>query len=118
MSDPVFHCGCRRREDADSEIKSACSAKPDPFTAEELKIFERLRRIRREADQCKSRLREVIAEEDSAARGKPSGEAEECIELLSMLRKERRELLRRADEAWNRRMVLLGHLPESPVTAW
>lgn len=80
--------------------KKCCAAKADPFTAEELDIFKKLRALRDEADG----LKEILKTLENPA------EKEAVENRLAEIRDEWKQLKQDGEAARKRRMILLGHL--------
>lgn len=102
-------CGGSQNPGEDGPL--CCNFKPDPFTEEELDIFDQLRMLKDEVKQLQARL-EVIALKQNGQPLTPHqlDEKQTLIERISALRREWDRLKKKGEEASIRRMIQLGHI--------
>ena len=99
MTDPKDEsssCGCGPRDE--TRPWRSCADKPNPFTAEELEIFEKLLGIKKTVRKIKRRMTDG------------DGDREALAARLETLRAEWRVWKARSAEAARQRMILLGHI--------
>lgn len=107
---PEFECSCQPFLSTDDERSYSCSSKPDPFSSEELEIFDQLRMLKDEMRDINRCLEEIKAAQNGQALSPQKlEEKQQYLERLQALRNEWTRLKKKREEAYIRRMIALGH---------
>jgi hypothetical protein len=100
-------CSCNCGGPPGPPKPASCEDKPFPFSKEELLLFEEQRRVRKEADRIKKKLKEIPAEQEE--------EKKSLQARLDRLRGEWDTLKEKSEQARKERMIALNLLEEGPM---
>ncbi|MBU0754878.1 MAG: hypothetical protein KJ645_07040 [Planctomycetes bacterium] len=114
MTDPTnagLNCSCNASQNPGDDGSFCCNPKPDPFTEEELQIFDHLRMLKKEVRDLQLRLEVIAAKQNGQPLTANKLEEKQYItDRIDALRREWDRLRKESEEASIRRLIELGHI--------